>query len=82
MCFIRNILSHHHQGYEKRFYPPATFVCNKTSIDTAADPFAGLDDMNPFVLMSSRRYQRRPESQMFMELFRYIAGLNKVQLIR
>ena len=67
-----------HQGYEKRYYPPATFVCNKTDIDTAADPFAGLDDMNPFVLMSSRRYQRRYESQMFMELFRYIAGVNQV----
>ena len=67
-----------HQGYEKRYYPPATFVCNKTSIDTADDPFAGLDDENPFVLMSSRRYQKRHESQMFMELFRYIAGVNQV----
>ena len=66
------------QGYEKRHYPAATFVCNKTSIDTAADPFAGLDDMNPFVLMSSKRYQRHHQSQMFMELFRYISGVNQV----
>ena len=68
------------QGYEKRYYPAATFVCNKTSVDTAADPLAGLDDMNPFVLMSSKRYQRHHQSQMFMELFRYISGVNKVAL--
>ena len=68
------------QGYEKRFYPAATFVCNKTSVDTAADPLAGLDDMNPFEVMGSKRYQRRHESQMFMELFRYISGVNQVSL--
>merc|ERR1711874_603351 len=63
-----------YEGYEKRYYPAATFVCNKTSVDTAADPLAGLDDMNPFEIMGSKRYQRRHESQMFMELFRYISG--------
>jgi len=68
-----------YEGYEKRYYPAATFVCNKTSVDTAADPLAGLDDMNPFEIMGSKRYQRRHESQMFMELFRYIAGVNQNQ---
>jgi len=68
-----------YEGYEKRYYPAATFVCNKTSVDTAADPLAGLDDMNPFEIMGSKRYQRRHESQMFMELFRYISGVNKEQ---
>ena len=68
-----------HQGYEKRYYAPATFVCNNvTGIDTAADPLAGLDDMNPFEIMGSKRYKKRHESQMFMELFRYIAGVNQV----
>ena len=68
------------QGYEKRYYPAATFVCNKTSVDTAADPLAGLDDMNPLEIMSSKRYKSRHQSQMFMELFRYISGVNKVDL--
>jgi len=69
-----------YEGYEKRYYPPATFACNNvTGIDTAADPLAGLDDMNPFQLMGSKRYKKRHESQMFMELFRYIAGVNQKQ---
>jgi len=68
-----------YEGYEKRYYPAATFVCNKTSVDTAADPFAGLDDMNPLEIMGSKRYQRRHQSQMFMELFRYISGVNQEQ---
>jgi len=66
--------------YEKRHYPAATFACNNvTNIDTAADPLAGLDDMNPFEVMGSKRYKNRHESQMFMELFRYIAGVNQEQ---
>jgi len=69
-----------YDGYEKRHYPAATFVCNNvTGIDTAADPLAGLDDMNPFEIMGSNRYKKRHESQMFMELFRYIAGVNQKQ---
>ena len=34
--------------------------------------------MNPFEIMGSKRYKKRHESQMFMELFRYIAGVNQV----
>ena len=34
--------------------------------------------MNPFEIMGSKRYKNRHESQMFMELFRYIAGVNQV----
>jgi len=68
-----------YQNYEKRHYPSATFICNRTSVDTAADPLAGLEQMNPFDVMTSRRYQKTPKSQMFMELFRYIQGVNKNQ---
>merc|ERR1712203_815831 len=57
-----------YNGYEKRYYAPATFVCNNvTDIDTAADPLAGLDDMNPFELMGSKRYKKSHQSRMFME---------------
>merc|ERR1719452_73785 len=46
-------------------------------IDTAADPLAGLERMNPYEVMSSKRYHKRPASQMFRELFRYIQGENQ-----
>jgi len=65
------------QNYETRYYPSATYVCNKTMIDTAADPLAGLERMNPYEVMSSKRYHKRPASQMFRELFRYIQGENQ-----
>merc|ERR1740137_496069 len=68
-----------YQTYEKRMYPSATFVCNKTSLDTAADPLAGLEKMNPYELMMTRRYQKAPRSQMFWELFKYIEGVNQNQ---
>ena len=54
-------------------------MCNKTkNIDTVADPFAGLEKMNPFSLMSSRRWKNHHTSRMFMELFKYISGVNQV----
>jgi len=68
-----------YQTYEKRFYPSAKFVCNTTHVDTAADPLAGLERMNPYEVMMSKRYQKTPRSQQFMELFRYIQGVNKNQ---
>merc|ERR1712168_1770132 len=46
---------------------------------TAADSLAGLERMNPFEVMMSRRYQKTPQSQQFMELFRYISGVNQNQ---
>ena len=67
------------QTYEQRYYPAATYVCNKTkNIDTAADPFGGLEKMNPWKVMSSKRWKHHHTSKMFMELFKYISGVNKV----
>jgi len=68
-----------YETYEKRLYPSAHFVCNTTSVDTAADSLAGLERMNPFEVMMSRRYQKTPRTQQFMELFRYISGVNQNQ---
>ena len=48
-------------------------------MDTAADPLAGLERMNPLEVMKSRRYQKTPRTQQFMELFRYIQGDNQVR---
>merc|ERR1712128_271520 len=52
-----------YQNYEKRHYPSVTFICNKTKIDTAADPLAGLERMNPYDVMMSRRYQKNPKHE-------------------
>ena len=35
--------------------------------------------MNPFEVMKSKRYKKRLESKMFMNMFRYIQGVNKVE---
>merc|ERR1711892_224375 len=66
-----------YENYEKRHYPSAKYVCNTTSVDTAADPLAGLERMNPLEVMKSRRFQKTPRTQQFMELFRYIQGDNQ-----
>jgi len=69
-----------YETFEQRYYPSAIFVCNKTkNIDTVADPFAGLEDMSPFSVMSSKRWKRHHTSHMFMELFKYISGVNQNQ---
>ena len=66
-----------------RFYPSAMYACNKTSnYDTAQDPLAGLENMNFIQLMTSKRYKKRLESQMFWEMFRYIQGVNEVNYVK
>jgi len=64
-------------AYEHREYPSANFACVKAEVDTDNDVLAGLEDVNPLVLMSSKRYRKSPSSIMFMELFKYISGVNK-----
>ena len=34
--------------------------------------------MNPWKVMSSKRWKHHHTSKMFMELFKYISGVNKV----
>merc|ERR1719422_160991 len=68
------------ENYEQRYYPAAQFVCNTTkNIDTARDPFDGLDKMSPWTLMASKRWRNHHTSHMFKELFKYISGVNKYQ---
>jgi len=63
--------------YEHRMYPSANFACVKSEVDTANDVLAGLEKVNPLTVMSSKRYRKTPSSIMFMELFKYISGVNK-----
>merc|ERR1719348_2031344 len=68
------------ENYEQRYYPAAMFVCNTTkNIDTARDPFDGLENMSPWTLMATKRWRNHHTSHMFMELFKYISGVNKNQ---
>jgi len=64
-------------SYEKRLYPGVSLVCTYDHVDTAGDPLAGLDRLNPRVIMQSRRFNKTPQSVMFMKLFRYISGVNQ-----
>ena len=52
-----------------------------SGFDTAKDPLAGMDDMEPMEIVSSMMFKKGPMSEMFMELFRYIAGVNQVGLL-
>jgi len=66
-------------SYEHRRYPAVSMVCTYHKTDQAGDPFAGLEKVNPWVLMQSRRFQKTPSSIMFMRLFRYISGVNQAR---
>jgi len=63
--------------YELREYPSVKFACVKSEVDNAEDPMAGLKNVNPFTIMSSKRWRKSPNSIMFKQLFKYISGVNK-----
>lgn len=68
-----------HGTYEKRKIFAATYACVQDKVDTAADSLAGIVPeslMEVMQIMSSARYQKRPSSKMFRELFKYISGVN------
>lgn len=73
-------------SFEHREYPAANFACVKSEVDLRDDPLAGLENVDPLVLMSSNRWQKTPTSLMFKELFKYISGVNqegvKVEMTR
>jgi len=64
--------------YERRVYEPSTWACTNLTVDTAADPLAGLENVPFTQLMQSKRYKKKvPSSRMFWPLFRYIGGVNQ-----
>lgn len=66
------------RGYEARTYAPSTWACTNMTVDTAADPLAGLEGVPFTQLMQTKRYKKKvPSSKMFWKLFRYIGGLNE-----
>jgi len=63
---------------EERYYPSQKWVCTKRIVDTAADPFAGLEHLNPVKLLESQRHKEGPTGRMYSLLQDYISGENKV----
>merc|ERR1712008_284112 len=54
------------RGYEARTYSPSTWACTNMTVDTAADPLAGLEGVPFTKLMQSQRYKKKvPSSKMF-----------------
>ena len=65
-------------GYELRTYSPSAWACTNMTVDTAADPLAGMEGQDFTKLMKSKRYKKKvPTSQLFWRLFRYIGGMNE-----
>merc|ERR1711934_39033 len=68
--------------YERRTYPASTWACTNLTVDTAADPLAGLEGQKFTELMQTQRYKNKvPSSKMFWPLFRYIGGVNEGNVV-
>ena len=70
------------QGYEERKYPSVMYACTEMTYDTPEeeDSIDSKDWTPKEVLkwMSNKKsWKKKPQSEMFMKLFRYIAGVNK-----
>lgn len=64
-------------GYETRKYPASVWVCTNMTVDTLADPLAGLEHMDIFQIRKSDRYRTKVASSLtFKRLYRYISGAN------
>merc|ERR1712045_419194 len=60
-------------GYEERKYPSVMYACTEMTYDTPDD-----EDSGEWSLETVMKWMKnRPQSKMFMKLFRYIAGVNK-----
>jgi len=64
-------------SYEKRSYPEVALACTQQGADLAGDPLANLEHVDFWKIMTSRRYQKTPDSIMFRKLFKYISGGNQ-----
>ena len=53
-------LQQNYGNYEKRHYPEAVMACTYDLVDQAGDPLAGLENYNPYTIMSSRRSHQSP----------------------
>ena len=67
------------QGYEERSYPSVNYACTEMTYDSPDDEDSeewGLERAIKW-MTNKKSWKDRPQSKMFMKLFRYIAGVNK-----
>ena len=67
------------QGYEERSYPSVNYACTEMTYDSPDDEDSeewGLERAIKW-MTNKKSWKDRPQSKMFMRLFRYIAGVNK-----
>merc|ERR1711920_96896 len=66
-------------GYEERKYPSVMYACTEMTYDAPDDEDSeewGLERAIEW-MTNKKSWKDRPQSKMFMKLFRYIAGVNK-----
>merc|ERR1711997_260487 len=66
-------------GYEERSYPSVMYACTEMTYDAPDDEDSeewGLERAIKW-MTNKKSWKDRPQSKMFMRLFRYIAGVNK-----
>merc|ERR1712098_715811 len=70
------------EGYEERRYPSVNFACTELEYQMDADEADNEEWSLERVMKwmtNKKSWKDKPESKMFMKLFRYIAGVNKQQ---
>jgi len=68
-----------YNGYEERNYPSVNYACTEMTYDAPDDEDSeewGLERAIKW-MTNKKSWKDRPQSKMFMRLFRYIAGVNK-----
>merc|ERR1712228_375892 len=68
-----------YNGYEERKYPSVMYACTEMTYDTPDDEDSGEWSLERVMrwMTNKKSWKERPQSKMFMRLFRYIAGVNK-----
>merc|ERR1712020_392370 len=66
-------------GYEERKYPSVMYACTEMTYDTPDDEEGEEWSLEKVMrwMTNKKSWKERPQSKMFMRLFRYIAGVNK-----
>ena len=67
------------QGYEERKYPSVMYACTEMTYDTPDDEEGEEWSLEKVMkwMTNKKSWKEKPQSKMFMKLFRYIAGVNK-----
>merc|ERR1712130_631073 len=72
------------EGYEEREYPSVKWACTELAYEITQEDDGGKNEgkwnfIEMMKQMVNSDWKKRPSSEMFMKLFRYISGVNKDQ---